>query len=456
MRNFSVEMKVGIFAIIIIAILSWTTIKVGDSNAVGGSGYDLSVDFDNATGLKPKAPVELAGVKVGVVKKIRLVDSRRAHVTLLLAGSVHLTDDTKAVLRTRGFLGETYVEIIPGNPDSAPLNEGGDIKFSARTGDVNSLVSQFNSIAGDIKHITSSLRGMIGKQGDYPVNRIVDNLDKFTAAIKKLTLRNSGNIDRISENLAAMTDQLREMVKNSGGHVEESADRIASITRKIDEGKGTIGRLVNDESTVDKLNSAVDNLNEALGGFKTLKMELGYHTEYLARSGDFKHYVDFSLKPSPDKALLLGIVSNPNPRPSHVERTTDVTVGGATTTVSTDISTVDHNKMRFTAELAKKFYNLTLRGGLIESSGGVGLDYSMGPLTAHASAFDFYTRYGERPHLKAGADLNVTPNLYITGGADDIINRGNDYPDWFFGAGIKFADDDFKRYMSFGGKSLMK
>ncbi len=441
-RN-ATEFKVGIFAVIVIALLAWATIRVGDKTAVSGRGYKLKVVFSNATGLKLKAPVELAGVEVGVVKDIELLDSREALVSLILSDRVKLPDDSTAILRTRGFLGETYVEIVPGTLGKPILKENSQIPYTIRTGDINSLIGQFNQIAEDIKHVTSSLRTMIDDDQTAPINRIVNNLDEFTKSIRDLTVRNSENVDRISDNLAAMTDQLREVIARGQHDIEESMERIASITRKIDEGKGTVGRLVNDEETVDKLNEAVDNLNQALGGYKRLEAEVGYHMEYLGRSNDFKNYVDLILRPSPDKAFMLGVVSDPNPNPTHTVRTTDVTVGNNTTRVTTDTGTIERNKLRWSAQLAKSFYDFTVRGGLIESTGGVGLDYKKGAVGLKFSAFDFQTRYGERPHLKIMADLDITKNFHVLGGADDFI-AGGGRADWFVGAGFKFVDEDIK------------
>lgn len=454
MKTFTTEIKVGIFAAVVIFLLAWATIRVGDKTSVHGGGYDLNVVFENATGLKVKAPVELAGVQVGVVKGIRLLDSRQARVTLAMSKEVKLPNDSAAVLRTRGFLGETYVEMVPGTPDRQILAFGETIPFASRTGDINSLVSQFSEIAEDIKQITGSLKDTIGQGKDSPINQIVGNLDEFTRAIKELTLRNEGNIDRVTENLAAMTGELREIVAKGRSDVEESMDRIASITRKIDEGKGTVGRLVNDEETVDKLNDAVDSLNDTLGSFKRLETEIGFHTEYMGTSKDFKNYVSLALRPAPDKAFLVDVVSDPNPDPTRVQKTTDVTVGGATTQVTTNTATIDRSKLLFSAQLAKKFYDFTLRGGIIESTGGLGLDFSKGPLGVEFSAFSFMSKENQRPHLKLMGNINLTRNFYFVGGADDFIsNLGQ--KNWFVGGGFKLVDDDIKTVMGLTKGALL-
>lgn len=451
-KGMSTEFKVGAFALIVIALLAWATIRVGDKTTIAGGAYDLEVAFANATGLKLKAPVELAGVQVGVVKDIELLDSREALVTIGLSKKVKLPDDSTAVLRTRGFLGETYIELIPGTMGNPVLKDGNEIPYAFRTGDINTLVGQFNQIADDIKAVTGSLRSMISDDETAPINRIVANLEDFSQSIRDITVRNSQNVDRISENLAAMTEQLRLLVARGEADIQESMERIASITRKIDEGRGTVGRLVNDEETVDKLNEAIDSLNETLGSYRRLEAEIGYHMEFMAKSHDFKNYVDLTLRPSPDKGFMIGIVSDPNPNPTYVVRQTDVTVGNNTTRVTTNTGTIDRNKIKWNAQLMKSFYDFTIRGGLIESTGGIGMDYRIGPAEIKFDAFDFQTRNNLRPHLKLWANVNVTKNFQLLGGADDFISKNN--RDFFFGAGFRFVDEDIKTVGGMGASII--
>lgn len=455
MKKLTTEMKVGLFAVLVILLAAAITVKVSERAVTAGRGYDLVAVFDRATGLKIKAPVELAGVQVGVVKDIELFDSRRAKVTLLLNRKVKLPLDSRAVLRTRGFLGETYVELLPGSAGQAILRSGAEIEDTLTTGDMNSLINQFNEIAADIKAVTSSLKTMVGTDETAPINRIVGNLDKFSESIKIMALNNQENVDKIATNLAEFTAQLKGMMMNGRANVEESIDRIASITRKIDTGEGSVGKLVNDEETVEKLNDALDNLNETLGGFKKLETEIGYHTEYMPRSGNFKNYVSLALKPAPDKAFMFDIVSDTDPPPRYVTRNTSVTVNGTTTDVQTLTGTIDKNALRFSAQLAKKFYDFQLRGGILENTGGVGADYTKGPVGMTFEAFNFTTSYGQKPHLKAYANLNLTKNFYVMGGADDIINP-NQPVDYFFGAGFRLVDDDIKSVFSLGSKAVLK
>src|SRR3989338_3964131 len=213
-----------------LVILAWATIRVSDKTSVGGRGYDISFLVQSATGLKKKAPVEIAGVDVGVVKDIEIVESRAAKIAITLNSEVKLPKDSAAILRTRGFLGETYVELVPGR-EALFLQEGESLSDAKRTGDVNEVVADFSEISEDIK--------------------------EFARAIKEVTIRNTDNIDKIAANMAELTKEIRDLVEQSRENVERSMEHIASVARKIDQGEGTVGKLVNDDETVQKLNDSL-------------------------------------------------------------------------------------------------------------------------------------------------------------------------------------------------------
>lgn len=452
-KKMGVEVRVGLFALFCIFIIAYATVKLGDRDVVAGGGYKLTMTMESAIGIKTKTPVEIAGIQIGVVKKIELDEFNRAKVVLLIRNNVKLPEGTTAYVRTKGFMGETFIELRPGQQGGETIAKNTEIPYDGVTGDVNMLLTQFNDIAKDIKSVTGSLKGMVGSDDSSPVYRAVNNIDKFTAALQELTVSNEANLNKIIANLATLTGDLKGVVENRKADVEKTLANLSSITGKVDSGQGTIGKLVNDDATVQKLNGAVDNLSDALGSLKRLETEVGYHTEYLTGTHDFKQYVHLNLLPTPDKGFLFEFVSDPNPNPTRVTQTTQITAGGVASTVQTKTSTVDENKFRISAELAKKFYDFTLRGGIIESTGGIGLDYDKGPAGLHFSAFDFSTQYNQRPHLKLLGNVNITKSLYVVGGADDFINK-NQPRDWFVGAGFRLVDDDIKSLLGLGAKSI--
>ncbi len=439
------EVKVGLFVLLALLVAAYLTLKVSEKGLFSGGAYTVYALLDSAQGLSPKTPIEIAGLEVGALGEGALVDNRRARVELSIHKGVKLTKDVVAQVRTKGFLGQTYVDLIQGNPEAGYLESGDTIEASNPFMDIAQLGDKLNAIA-------DSVHTIFADEEKAPVRKIFSNLESFTTDLKDFSNQNREDLNRVVVNLAALTEQLAIMVRDNRGELTSSMEHIESIARKIDEGRGTIGRLINDESTIDNLNRAVENLNDTLGGFSSFQLEMGYHLEYLGNSKDFKNYVEVGLRTRPDSAFLLEFVSDPNPSSTREATTTDITTGGTTTTVTTEREVTKRDKFRISAQMSRRFHNLRLRGGIIESSAGIGFDWTQKFFTASFSAFDFRTQGSNRPHLKAWGTINLTKNFFVMGGIDDPLNP-NQATDWFFGGGVRFVDEDIKSLLGLGASA---
>lgn len=147
MERAKLELIVGVFVAVGIVCLSYLSIKLGKLEIIGGHLYDVEAEFDSASGLKPGATVEIAGVQVGRVKHIRLKEDRAA-VTLAIQQGVKLYTDAIASIKTRGIIGEKYVAMTAGGSGEV-MPPGGRIRDTESGVDLEELVSQF--IHGNVK-----------------------------------------------------------------------------------------------------------------------------------------------------------------------------------------------------------------------------------------------------------------------------------------------------------------
>lgn len=141
MEKAKLELIVGIFVLAGIACLAYLSIKLGKLELIGGDVYEVEAQFDTATGLKPGASIEIAGVEVGRVKGIMLKDDRAA-VMLAVNNSVKLYSDTIASIKTRGIIGEKFLALSPGGGGD-PLKPGDAIRDTESGLDLEELVSQY-------------------------------------------------------------------------------------------------------------------------------------------------------------------------------------------------------------------------------------------------------------------------------------------------------------------------
>ncbi len=116
------------FAISCFALALFLWVAFGGPVPLASEGYRLQVPFDEATQLATESDVRISGVSVGKVKSIDLNDDGQAEATVELDSAyAPIPTDTRAMLRQKTLLGETYVELSPGSEDVEPLEEGGTL-----------------------------------------------------------------------------------------------------------------------------------------------------------------------------------------------------------------------------------------------------------------------------------------------------------------------------------------
>ena len=113
MEKTKLEIVVGVFVLVGVLCLGYLSIKLGKLEMVGGDVYEVEAQFNTASGLKPGSTIEIAGVEVGRVRGITLVEDR-AKVKLAVNKTVKLYTDTIASIKTRGIIGEKFLALNPG------------------------------------------------------------------------------------------------------------------------------------------------------------------------------------------------------------------------------------------------------------------------------------------------------------------------------------------------------
>ena len=141
MKRANVEITVGIFVLIGLGCLAYLAINLGKME-VFGHGYRVQADFDNISGLKNGAAVEIAGVEVGRVETIQVTDGSRALVFMRLRPEFKLYDDAIASVRTKGIIGEKYVKLSPGSSDK-PIPPGGRIRDTESAVEWEELIGKY-------------------------------------------------------------------------------------------------------------------------------------------------------------------------------------------------------------------------------------------------------------------------------------------------------------------------
>jgi phospholipid/cholesterol/gamma-HCH transport system substrate-binding protein len=499
----SSEAKVGLFVLLGVVLLVYMSLRLGGIKLGGEDGYTIFVEFDSAAGLDPNAPVRVAGVEVGRVKSITLKDSK-AHLELQIQPDVKIGKDFTAVLTTKGLLGEKYLELTPGQPGAPPLKEGESLTRTRSYADIDRLIRTMTEVSDDVKEITESISSVLGgDEGEQTVGNIVRNIEELTFRLNRIVAKNDEqfesvmkNLDsftallneegpaitsglrvaikNLNESLVKTTDNLNGMIDENRGNLKEGIDNlktaslslqqametvnkvtkevgpgvaktmdsVSSIAKKIDDGEGTIGKLVNDKTLHENINKTVTGINSYIERTENFHTFIGYRGEYLFDARDTKSYLTLRIQPKSDKYYLLEIVDDPRGKKTTETRT--ITTNGVVQDI-TEVKTTD--KIKFSAQIAKRLKNVVVRGGIIESTGGAGIDYYMfqDRVKWTLEAFDFGSE--GNPRLKAGATWNLSKLFFLTAGYDDFVSKVG-LQSAYVGLGLQFQDEDLKYLLS--------
>src|SRR5262245_19693521 len=108
------DLVVGLFVLAGLAALAYLSFQIGGGAYTGPGGLRLYATFEEVGGLRPRAPIAIAGVKVGQVAGIALDQDLRARVALDVDPTLKLPVDTSARIMTSGLLGDQFVALEPG------------------------------------------------------------------------------------------------------------------------------------------------------------------------------------------------------------------------------------------------------------------------------------------------------------------------------------------------------
>ena len=450
-KKLPVEMKIGAFVVLALIALAIITTQINQSGLSFKPMRIYFLQFENISGLLENAPVEYAGIRVGKVNGFQLDErSGAVLVKIKVDKTFVLYEDSNVELITRGLLGEKII-MIQGGGKGPSIPEGGVIKASRSGSGLEDAMQNFNDISGEIKNL---LRGGGGRAS---AKDIIENLNEASENLRDLVSGRRRDLDEMIANLTVVSKSLREFLSDDESRVQDSFQKFSSamvkieaMASKLDEmvsrtqrGEGTVGRLLHDESTVNKLNAALDGVTEFVGQVKQLEIGLGFRGEYMGNSREMLAVTSFMFRPAFDKYFLLEFTDGSL---SFAPRKTKVKVIETTPpgSVVTEKTTTSDDSLSITALFARRFWDLTLKAGLIRSSGGFGAEYHLfrDHLSLAAEAFDFSR--SNKFHLRLYGKLQFLNIFYASGGVDDLL-AGNRQYNFFGSLGFMVTDEDVKR-----------
>jgi phospholipid/cholesterol/gamma-HCH transport system substrate-binding protein len=505
------ETIVGLFMLTALAVFIYMSFKMGICRLDTVRYAQYSTYFKDVSGLREKADVSIAGVRVGWVERIHLV-SHESHVRvdLMMNRTSIIYSDGFATVRQDGLLGSKYIEINPGDPLNPILPPGSTLLIPNKSPvAIDEILLTFKEIAINVQEVTESLKNVISEKNNHSISQLLSDmqvtfqsittiannsnliLEKNEQALTNLIHDFSFVVKDAKEKLPSMIETLQLGVDNFGNSfssVSSSFNKIATplenVSKQLNSTEGLLGTLINDPSLTKDITGTVKTVKKYFNYVDRIKLNVDTHVESMQAPGndldfkDAKGVMNLVVKSNDDSSYIVGVTSA---YAGVVRRTRTDTMwmDQAKHPIVPDLVDLpnwaklqyapvkeeykrDYSALTYNIQFAKELGRLQIRSGLFESTFGFGMDYDI-PLDSDVhwvSSFEVY-RFDEFMSQTLGGrmvfDIDLPHlkwyNKVFVNDSCYFVFGADDFiskfnRNFFLGMGLSFEQNDLKYLLS--------
>lgn len=236
MQNTLLSIRVGLTFLIGVALI-WVAYETLSKGAIFGeqNTYSIEGQFDTLKQLKNGDDVRLSGVRIGTVRKTMLKDGRAVAV-LAIENQYKIPKNSSASIDMSGLLGGNFVNVNLKDGMAAPYLADGDKIETITSPDLNSIMTQLGKVGEKVEQLMTDLTGSLSGDGE-------------------------GGL--LGGGFSSLMDKLNKLIDDNEASIKSTLANLDEVTTNLAEGKGTLGKLINDSEAYDKLMEIATNLESA-------------------------------------------------------------------------------------------------------------------------------------------------------------------------------------------------
>lgn len=454
------ELKVGLFALATLVAVVYMSLKVTSTQSGFGDYIDYRTIVEDASGIFPKTSIKVAGITAGRIKNIEL-QGNQALITFQVLTKVKVTEGSKLRIKSVGFLGDKYLEILINYQNDVRLKEMELIESESKGG-LENLAKDASELLKDVREVVLSVKNSLSPKGEKPpleeimkdIRETVNNTKKITASLKNVITGNEKKLNSMISNLESFSKNLNDQLDKTKADstlselhqilasVKDTTNDLNALMADLRNGKGTLGKLLVEEEIADEVRETLAGVKKIVTKVDSVRTELSLFTGVDTEHGGTTD-AQLILFPSPERFYQLGIVTSKIGPTKEKETVTSVNGGTETTEIRKE---TDKDTYRFNVQLGRRVHNWSFRGGLIESSGGVGIDYDISSLGTRFSAEAFDYRKNIGVNFRLSSEVHLWNVFYGRLVAEDIAE---DLRSFTISGGLRFTDEDLKGLLGF-------
>jgi len=457
-KSLTLESKIGVFVVMGLSSLFVMSTQVSEIPGFNQDGYEITAEINDATGLQKESHVSMNGVDIGEIKAIRIV-GRKVLVTLVVQDAVEIPSDSIILVTQESVLGGKKINILAGESPQN-IQSHGKITHFRQYAAFDETSDAVNKAAKELELLMHDMRDVLDEEHKRDMKDAITAFKNVGQHLDLIVLENRVALRQAIENMRTMGEGFTQTATTVNQDLPAIMARIDSLTRRLDTISTSLEHklpmavdkfiaLEDNVSTMmnenrDSLKSALSNadgffasgqtafdkVDSLLSNFTVSELQVGLHSDYMFSDEYLKSHLTVSYLPNPETYYMLDLIAMNDYSRLGVEP-----------------SLHEKSKILLSAQYGKRFNSLLFRGGLIESSGGIGVDYitNHDNLMVSMQVFDFNAVNdvrGTQAHMEFSVRYRFLKHLEVYGGWDNFLN--SEAQNIYLGVGIKFIDNNLK------------
>lgn len=376
------EAKIGLFVVMALVALLVLSTQVTSLGKWGQSGYPIHAYVDDASGLEKHTHVLMNGVTIGEVQEIT-IEGKKVRLKLFINDGVKIPEDSAVIVAQESLLGAKVLNIAVG--DATGMLKQGDVlvqskryaSFDQTSDSVNAAAKEMELLLRDFREtlddehrkaiqeaiiafrdVGVNLNGVIGDNRDN-LHSAIANFRDMSAGFTQTANTVNKDLPEIMNRVNSLTTRLDNISGSLEHSLPEAVDKFVKIEDNVsailaENRAGLKGTISSAESFFKSGEEAFGKVDTMLSSFTTSELQVAMHTDYMMRDQYGKVYLGVNYLPNPTTYYMFDLVSTDDyskysitPPGKHVKGET-----------------------YYSLQYGKRFDNLLLRFGALESTGG--------------------------------------------------------------------------------------
>lgn len=247
------NIRLGTFLLGGLSILILLFYMIGKNKNMFGKNYTLKARFENIQGLKAGNNVRYAGIDVGTVDEVQIINDHAIEVVMSINKKMNsiIRKNALASIGTDGIVGNKIVNINPQNPPASYAVEN-DLLPTRLPIDTDELLRTLSKTNNNIAVISEGLKTTVSKINNSNALWNMLNDEAFNQELK-MSARN---------------------INDATNNIKKSSSSIQQIVLKVQNGEGSLGKLIYDSTLVVSLDGAIYSIHQAGNQINQLSQEV--------------------------------------------------------------------------------------------------------------------------------------------------------------------------------------